>query len=161
MVLAGMLCEDTTTGRVRTIDGRPQAFYQLAERDAGEHAARRRRCSPSCCSPPAPSGSCCRSTAPRICTRADDARRLLDERIPRERLGGRHRPHDGHRARWARDRTRAVTDAFGFVHDADRLLVADASLFPTPIGVNPMETIMALATRCAGHVIDNARRLVS
>ena len=30
------------------------------------------------------------------------------------------------------------------VHDADRLMVADASLFPTPIGVNPMETIMAL-----------------
>src|SRR3569623_927624 len=34
MVLAGMLCEDTATGRVRTIDGRPQAFYQLAEADA-------------------------------------------------------------------------------------------------------------------------------
>src|SRR6185369_11616724 len=34
MVLAGMLCEDTTTGRVRTIDGKPQAFYQLARADA-------------------------------------------------------------------------------------------------------------------------------
>ena len=34
MVLAGLLCEDTTTGHVRTIRGRPQAFYQLAERDA-------------------------------------------------------------------------------------------------------------------------------
>jgi choline dehydrogenase-like flavoprotein len=59
------------------------------------------------------------------------------------------------------DRTAAVTDAFGAVHDADRLIVADASLFPTPIGVNPMETIMALATRAAAHVIDNARRFVS
>ena len=39
--------------------------------------------------------------------------------------------------------------------------VADASLFPTPIGVNPMETIMALATRAAGHVIDNANRVLS
>ena len=37
-------------------------------------------------------------------------------------------------------------------------LVADASLFPTPVRVNPMETIMALATRSAGYVIDNARR---
>ena len=54
-----------------------------------------------------------------------------------------------------------MTDAFGFVHDVDRLLVADASLFPTPVGVNPMETIMALATRAAGHVIDNARRYLS
>ena len=40
------------------------------------------------------------------------------------------------------------------------LMVADVSLFPTPIGVNPMETIMALATRAAGHVIDNARRFL-
>ena len=64
-------------------------------------------------------------------------------------------------ARMGSDRSAAVTDAFGFVHDADRLLVADASLFPTPVRVNPMETIMALATRAAGHVIDNARRYVS
>ena len=45
--------------------------------------------------------------------------------------------------------------------DTEALLVADASLSPTPIGVNPMETIMALATRCAAHVIDNAGRLLS
>ena len=59
------------------------------------------------------------------------------------------------------DRSAAVTDPHGLVYDADRLMVADASLFPTPIGVNPMETIMALATRCAAHVIDNSRRLLS
>ena len=46
---------------------------------------------------------------------------------------------------------RAVTDDYGFVHDAAGLMVADASLFPTPIGVNPMETIQALATRAAAH----------
>ncbi len=33
-VIAGMLCEDSNTGRVRTINGRPQAFYQLAQLDA-------------------------------------------------------------------------------------------------------------------------------
>src|SRR5262249_60183553 len=31
--LAGLLCEDTTTGRVRTLRGRPQAFYQLNAHD--------------------------------------------------------------------------------------------------------------------------------
>ena len=31
-------------------------------------------------------------------------------------------------------------------------------MFPTPCRVNPMETIMALATRAAGFVIDNHRR---
>jgi choline dehydrogenase-like flavoprotein len=39
-------------------------------------------------------------------------------------------------------------------------MVADASVLPTPLGVNPMETIMALATRSAGHVIDNAARFL-
>jgi choline dehydrogenase-like flavoprotein len=33
------------------------------------------------------------------------------------------------------------------------LIVADASLFPGPIGINPMETVIALAMR-------NARRLL-
>ena len=30
------------------------------------------------------------------------------------------------------------------------LIVADASLFPGPVGINPMETVMALAKRNAG-----------
>jgi choline dehydrogenase-like flavoprotein len=59
------------------------------------------------------------------------------------------------------DRTTSVTDEFGFMHDVDRLLISDASLFPTPCRVNPMETIMTLATRSAGYVIDNAGRLFS
>jgi len=50
---------------------------------------------------------------------------------------------------------------YGLVHDADRLMIADASLFPTPIGVNPMETISALATRNAHYVIENRRRFLS
>ena len=52
-----------------------------------------------------------------------------------------------------------VTDAFGFVHDTAGLMVCDASLFPTPIGVNPMETIQALATRAAAHILDTPARL--
>ena len=59
------------------------------------------------------------------------------------------------------DPSAAVTDGFGQVHGTDGLMVADASVFPTPIGVNPMETIMALATRTAGYVIDNAGRFLA
>jgi choline dehydrogenase-like flavoprotein len=64
-------------------------------------------------------------------------------------------------ARMGSDRLTAVTDAFGFVHDTDRLMISDASLFPSPCRVNPMETIMALATRAAGHLIDHAGRYLS
>jgi choline dehydrogenase-like flavoprotein len=158
MVLAGMLCEDTRTGRVRTIDGRPQAFYQLAEADAANlqrgvallsellFAAGARRIL-------LPFHGAEDLASP------DDARRLLDRTIP-ARGWEVVTVHMMGTARMGGDRAAAVTDTHGFVYDADRLLVADASLFPTPVGVNPMETIMALATRAAGHVIDNARRFL-
>jgi choline dehydrogenase-like flavoprotein len=59
------------------------------------------------------------------------------------------------------DRSAAVVDGHGLVHDADRLLVCDASVFPTPIGVNPMLTIQALATRSAAYILENLGRYVS
>lgn len=37
-------------------------------------------------------------------------------------------------------------------HAVDRLYVADSSVFPTNLGVNPQIAIMALADLCAGHV---------
>ena len=159
MVLAGLLCDDTTTGHVRTINGRPQAFYQLAERDAVNiqrglvllsellfAAGAKRIILPF-------------HHATEVAN-ADEARRLLAHPIPRSSWEV-VTVHMMGTARMGADRTTSVTDAFGLMHDVDRLMIADASLFPTPIRVNPMETIMALATRAAGHVIDNARRYLS
>ena len=51
-----------------------------------------------------------------------------------------------------------VVDAYGHVHGARGLMVSDASLFPGPIGVNPAETILALSTRNAHHLLENRRR---
>jgi choline dehydrogenase-like flavoprotein len=151
-VVAGMLCEDTATGRVRTIAGRPQAFYQLAEFDAHKlirgvallaellFAAGARRIATPFAGVPELTGP-------------DDTRRLYAHPIARQAMEV-VTVHMMGTAAMGGDRTRAVTDGHGRVHDADRLLVCDASLFPTPIGVNPMETIMALATRAAAHVLD-------
>lgn len=159
MVLAGMLCEDTATGRVRTIEGRPQAFYQLAEADAANLQRGVSLLSELLFASGAKRILLPFHGAPELAS-ADDARRMLDERIPAKGWEV-VTVHMMGTAAMGADRSAAVTDAFGSVYDADRLIVADASLFPTPIGVNPMETIMALATRAAAHVIDNARRFVS
>jgi choline dehydrogenase-like flavoprotein len=159
MVLAGMLCEDTATGRVRTIDGRPQAFYQLAEADAANLQRGVSLLSELLFASGAKRILLPFHGAPELAN-ADDARRLLDRTIPAKGWEV-VTVHMMGTARMGHDRTQAVTDAFGAVYDADRLIVADASLFPTPIGVNPMETIMALSTRAAAHVIDNSRRFVS
>jgi choline dehydrogenase-like flavoprotein len=56
------------------------------------------------------------------------------------------------------DPSRSVTNEYGLVHDTEGLMVADASLFPTPVGVNPMETIQALATRNSHHVLQSPRK---
>jgi choline dehydrogenase-like flavoprotein len=159
MVLAGMLCEDTTTGRVRTIRGRPQAFYQLGDADAARlqrgvallsellFAAGARRIL-------LPFHGATELHGP------DDARRLLDRRIS-PRGWEVVTVHLMGTARMGPSAAGAVTGPFGEVHDAEGLIIADASLFPTAIGVNPMETVMALATRAAGHVIDNAGRFLA
>jgi choline dehydrogenase-like flavoprotein len=55
--------------------------------------------------------------------------------------------------RMGTDARRSVTDARGRVHGFSGLYVADASLLPSSIGVNPQLTIMALAARVA-HFLD-------
>ena len=159
MVVAGLLCEDTTTGHVQTIAGRPQAFYQLSKRDAANLQRGLVLLSELLFA----------AGAKRILLPFHRARELASADEARHLLGATVAPKDWEvvtvhmmgTARMGTDRLRSVTDAYGFVHDTDRLLVADASLFPSPCRVNPMETIMALATRSAGHVIDNARRYLS
>ncbi|HEY6449718.1 MAG TPA: GMC family oxidoreductase, partial [Candidatus Cybelea sp.] len=47
------------------------------------------------------------------------------------------------------ERQRSVVDPSGRVWDYENLLVADASIFPQSSGVNPMLTIMAMASRIA------------
>jgi choline dehydrogenase-like flavoprotein len=52
-------------------------------------------------------------------------------------------------ARMGRDPARGVTDSWGAVRGVAGLHVADASLFPSCVGVNPQVSIMAFATRIA------------
>jgi choline dehydrogenase-like flavoprotein len=44
-------------------------------------------------------------------------------------------------------------------HDHANLYVCDASVFPTPGGTQPSQTIMALATRLARHLDEGAGRV--
>ena len=46
----------------------------------------------------------------------------------------------------------SVTDAYGRVHGVPWLYVADSSLFPNSLEINPYLTIMALADRVAETV---------
>ncbi len=153
-LIAGMLVEDTVTGRVRLVGGRPQAFYQLSPFDADRLV----RGTALLCELLFEVG------AKRIVLPfegvadlhgPDDVRRLYAQPIPRGAMEV-VTVHIMGTCPMGGDRTRHVCDSWGRVYDAAGLTVADASLFPSPIGVNPMETIMALSTRNAERLLEEA-----
>jgi len=53
-----------------------------------------------------------------------------------------------------------VTDSYGRVHGMPWLYVADASLFPNSLEINPYITIMALADRAAQSIREEASALL-
>jgi choline dehydrogenase-like flavoprotein len=61
-------------------------------------------------------------------------------------------------ARIAADPREGVCGPDGGVHGVTDLHVADASLFPTAVGVNPMMTIIAFAKRIAAGLLDGEGR---
>jgi choline dehydrogenase-like flavoprotein len=152
IVTAGPLVEDTGTGRVRTIPGLgTQVFYRLTDADAARlvrgveltaealfAAGARRMLLPF-------------DGAPEVRS-PGELRTLLARPVPKASMQV-YSIHLMGTARMSEDPRHGVTDSFGAVHGVPGLFVADASLFPGPLGINPMETIVALAMR-------NARRLL-
>lgn len=57
-------------------------------------------------------------------------------------------------ARLGADPRRGVCDTDGAVHGVERLHVADASLFPDAVGVNPMMTVIAVAQQIAELLLE-------
>jgi choline dehydrogenase-like flavoprotein len=79
---------------------------------------------------------------------ADGLRKLDLDRVPRRRLECSSQ-HPLGSARMGVSPSHAVVDPAGKCYVLDGLYVADGSVIPTSLGVNPQETIMAMATRIA------------
>jgi choline dehydrogenase-like flavoprotein len=160
MMIAGALIEDHTTGAVRRAPGGlPVVSYNLAKQDAYAAVEAARRLSELLFEIGAkqvflPFAGLHHISGP------DELGKIDPSVIPRESMEV-LTVHMMGTAAMGGDRSHAVTDSFGHVHDAEGVMVADASLFPGPVGVNPMETIMALATRNAHYLIENRSRYLS
>jgi choline dehydrogenase-like flavoprotein len=152
IVTAGPLVTDTGTGRIRNVPGLgPQVFYQLTDHDAARvqrgveltaealFAAGARRVLLPFDGVPAVRG-------------LDELRRRLARPVPKRYLQL-FSIHLMGTARMSEDPRRGVVGSFGEFHGGPGLFVTDASVFPGPVGINPMETVIALAMR-------NARQLV-
>ena len=157
IVTAGPLVEDTGTGRVRTIPGLgTQVFYRLTDADAARlvrgveltaealfAAGARRILLPF-------------DGAPAVRSPIE-LRNLLARPVPKASMQV-YSIHLMGTARMSEDPRRGVTDSFGAVHGVPGLLVADASLFPGPLGINPAETVIALAMRNAQRLLEQRDR---
>jgi choline dehydrogenase-like flavoprotein len=146
MFPVGCLIEDTSTGTVVLgPDRQPQMLYSLSRRDTETtHEGVAKICellfaagAKRCLLPFADLGE----------IRAPDDVVTIRRRPPDPRGIELMTVHIMGSARMAHVPERGATDAFGRVFDVPGLYVADASLLPSPVGVNPQETIAALVAR--------------
>jgi len=157
MVVAGCLIEDSTSGHIKMVPGvGPLAFYEVTQKDV-ERAVRGVALTAE---------AMFAAGAKRIILPfegvpdlmgPDDVKQLFRRDIPRSKMEL-LTVHIMGTCRMSDDRNRGVTSSYGEFHDAAGLFVADASLFPGPVGVNPMESILGLVTRNAEWMIENRRR---
>jgi choline dehydrogenase-like flavoprotein len=153
LVTCGVLVEDTTSGRVLPGPGGiARMSYRMTEHDVRQ-LLRGIGLLAECMFA---------SGAKRIVTPVHGAPELRSpDDIPRL-LGAAIDPRDIEvlsvhpmgTCRMGADPRRSVVGSYGEAHDVSGLYIADASVLATPIGVNPMETIVALATRTAFRMLD-------
>ncbi|MCX8124577.1 MAG: GMC family oxidoreductase [Spirochaetes bacterium] len=60
--------------------------------------------------------------------------------------------------RMAGDSNQGVVDSYGKCYGTSNLYIADGSIVPTSLGVNPQITIMALATKISHHVAEQLEK---
>jgi len=149
-VFGGMV-HDHPNGRVRHVLGRRFITYQLSDEDA-EASARVLTLlgqtffaagAREVYAPVLGMGPC----------DADRFRRIDFRRIPRQTLECTSQ-HPLGTARMGISPEHAVVAPDGQTWELEELFVADGSIMPTSLGVNPQETIMAMATRIAWKLRD-------
>jgi len=158
IVTAGPLVSDTGTGLIRNVPGLgPQVFYQLTDRDAAQVVRGVELTAQALLAAGARRVLLPFDGAPGV-RGPDELRRLLARPVPKRSLQL-FSIHLMGTARMSEDPGRGVVGSFGEFHGVPGLFVSDASVFPGPVGINPMETVIALAMRNAQRLIERRGRL--
>jgi len=159
MVVSGVLVEDSTTGRVgRTLGGIPYTMYDITDYDhdrflRGIELLAKLHFEMGASQVLLPFSNL------HVASSVDDLAKI---HTTQTKVGTLElfTVHLMGTARMGSRPEHSVVDLGGQLWDLPGCHVADASLFPTAIGVNPQVTIMALATRVAQRMIDNRGRIM-
>jgi len=154
MASFGALISDTSEGRVRTLGGRAVPWYRMNAGDVRRmqraisllsriyFAAGAREVYPGVRQAPVLHSMGEAEALEQLPLRASDFELMAFHPMGTARMGG--------------DPGRSAVDTAGRLRAAPGVYVADASLFPTSTRLNPQLTIMALATRIARGMIEEA-----
>lgn len=149
----GVLVEDSTTGRVeRSLLGMPVARYDITDWDLDRFVRGVARLSELHFAMGAEMVVLPYRTH-HVARSMDEVRAITPHMIKKKQLEL-FTVHLMGTARMGARATDSVVDLDGQLWDLPGCYVADASVFPTAIGVNPQMTIMALATRIARRLAD-------
>ena len=150
MATAGCMIRDQGKGSVRYLgEGRlPELTYEIAEADRVRFVAGARALSRIWFAAGATAVYPMMNPSMEAARSVDEALAMLPDDLPYTRLN----PYGSHpqgTCRMSADARRGVCKPSGETWDVRNLYVADGSLFPTALGVNPQITILALATGIA------------
>jgi choline dehydrogenase-like flavoprotein len=152
VAIFGVMVSDTSHGRVWNVAGRPVMTYQLNRQDTERmvkgigvlariyFAAGAKRVLPSVYRFTELGGESDVEALTRSPVRASDVELMAFHPLGTCRMGA--------------DPRRSVVDAELRAHDLRDLWIVDGSVFPTSLGVNPQETIMAFSLRAADRLAD-------
>jgi choline dehydrogenase-like flavoprotein len=160
MMVGGGLVDDTTTGVVKRMPwGEPLAYYNI---DRVEHERLLRTAALSCkLFFEMGARKCLLSFATLTeINRPDEIKKIYDTNIKNEEIEI-ETVHAFATSRMGANPRRSVTNPWGESWDVEKLFIADSGVVPSSLGVNPQETIMALATRTGQYILENKKRYLA
>jgi choline dehydrogenase-like flavoprotein len=160
MLVAGALVDDTTTGRIRRMPwGQPMAFYQVDQVEI----ERLIRASALLCEVLFTAGAkkCYLPfTYLQEIAGMDDIPKIYEAGIKPSEMEV-LTVHALGTTRMGRDPRRSVVNGFCECHEVKNLFITDGGAIPTSLGVNPQETIMAVAIRAGQYLLENRARYMA
>jgi choline dehydrogenase-like flavoprotein len=143
---------DRSRGRVTLKDGHPRVHYTMNTKDR-ERARKALKILARICLEGGAASVATTHVNPLVMSNSDDLSKL-DQALfrPNDLTVFSAHPQGG--CPMGEDARRSVVDSACAVHGVQGLYVCDASVFPSPVGVNPMISIMAIASLMSERIIE-------